>query len=288
MSTKLYDAYKLKAPIQDVFKLSKKIRKSFNLALQKKYQADVLLLCLEIYDWLTYFKTTTVYCKNINKSENVSLFRLVHELLIHDEAQYRAANKLPTYYAHANLYEYNNELFATVRSRDHQFQDVFKKITAAQDFGYWNNTDQPDGISRKNWKNREVIWNRVFGNSEWDIDNAQNALKVQCEIQIFKYEIFARFKHAPPISSLLGNPQRGCQIARHLTDSEFDFTNLKTHEIMQMISSKEYKIKLSKNLKKVQRRLSQEVSYEQLVALKASLREKRVHENDYPYFSVMI
>lgn len=45
-------------------------------------------------------------------------------------------------------------------------KDSFSSLLCKQpwfvEFGYWNNTDQPDGITDKEWDSREQHWNRIL------------------------------------------------------------------------------------------------------------------------------
>lgn len=40
--------------------------------------------------------------------------------------------------------------------------EIFLNYDIAQEFGYWNNTDKPEGISLNSWNKRSVIWDNIF------------------------------------------------------------------------------------------------------------------------------
>jgi hypothetical protein len=47
---------------------------------------------------------------------------------------------------------------------NYPFLDAIKDIKPAMEYGYWNNTDRPDGISRAAWTARAKTWDKVFAN----------------------------------------------------------------------------------------------------------------------------
>lgn len=41
------------------------------------------------------------------------------------------------------------------------FAEVFEKSHGLEEFGYWNNSDEPEGVSAEAWEERLDIWNRI-------------------------------------------------------------------------------------------------------------------------------
>lgn len=67
-------------------------------------------------------------------------------------------------------YDYNyrfmvrraGNFFLCMPTDNHQKFDFLKKIPHLEEYGYWDNTDQPEGISRKDWKARGRFWDKYW------------------------------------------------------------------------------------------------------------------------------
>ena len=76
---------------------------------------------------------------------------------------------------------------------------MYKKVQKnpnVKDFSYWNNTDEDDGVSKRAWKQREIVWDEIFSPSPAAIPNetglvyefsSQHALRNICREVIHKY-----------------------------------------------------------------------------------------------------
>jgi hypothetical protein len=54
-----------------------------------------------------------------------------------------------------------------------------ENISYLEDFAYWNNTDQPEEITDKEWKTRGKIWNKIY-------DDHVTSLKLElCSVSLF-------------------------------------------------------------------------------------------------------
>lgn len=53
--------------------------------------------------------------------------------------------------------------YGVIFSENKYFGMLLKKQQFVQDYSYWDNTDKPDRITKKEWEEREYLWNKVIG-----------------------------------------------------------------------------------------------------------------------------
>ncbi|NJO62543.1 MAG: hypothetical protein HC836_31245 [Richelia sp. RM2_1_2] len=47
------------------------------------------------------------------------------------------------------------------------YTDLISALPNIEEYGYWDNTDKPDAISARAWKQRQRIWESIFGNTQF-------------------------------------------------------------------------------------------------------------------------
>ncbi len=60
------------------------------------------------------------------------------------------------------LKQLGNHVYGYLFYEKHAFKELFFKYLKVSEFNYFDNTDRPKYISKKNWKKREHIWNKLI------------------------------------------------------------------------------------------------------------------------------
>lgn len=64
-----------------------------------------------------------------------------------------------------NIYFHEGEIYGTVYTERQEFLDIWFEKDYVEDFAYWNNTNKPKEITKKEWQSRRDVWNFIFKNS---------------------------------------------------------------------------------------------------------------------------
>lgn len=67
----------------------------------------------------------------------------------------------------------------------------WRSLEAVGEFGYWNNTDRPEGISARGWGQRRKIWDEILG---WDAPSMRG----------FQAQIVEKHPPPPDLKTVLG------------------------------------------------------------------------------------
>lgn len=168
MSTKIYNAFKVKNPAQ-VWPLLWKI--------QKKAREDIVQLLREHYTHLVrtmdFEDPEYVKARAESSSGSEALFRLNRaKTLVHDRYKTNVTRMdWDTYsldvavavYPHKG--EYYIRTFCEGGSIFRDILDFVQTMPELMDFHYQNSTDKPKEVSAKEWAHRRSTWNRILKNN---------------------------------------------------------------------------------------------------------------------------
>lgn len=154
MSTKLYDGLRIKNTteeevIEKLENLKPLFQNELKKAISKKISNEYFKLVDNIFNnpkpLLPY-----EYAKGILESEM--------EKVKNNENSLMFQNDFTVF-----IKKYKSDVYLYPFFREKEDLDLlFKKIPELEEFGYWDNTDKPDGVSESHWKKREDIWNKVY------------------------------------------------------------------------------------------------------------------------------
>lgn len=60
------------------------------------------------------------------------------------------------------IFHHKNEFYGIPFADDGKLIEIVLKNKWVRDFSYWNNSDQPEGMSDKEWEMRAKVWNDIF------------------------------------------------------------------------------------------------------------------------------
>jgi hypothetical protein len=58
-----------------------------------------------------------------------------------------------------------DQVFARVFAEQKEYIEAWESIEGVEEFFYWDNTDHPDHVTRKQWKERSKMWDAIMGES---------------------------------------------------------------------------------------------------------------------------
>jgi hypothetical protein len=159
MSTTIYTGFKFKS--SDLFTINKYLseyRKEINDKTRERY-----------YDLISH-NTTSCYDNTVlgvssikkNKDGKYELYNgtspLYSGLFIMEDKDMKELFEVSLI-----IYPVSKtKVLGTFHSRNNETEREFFAKPFVEEYGYWNNTDQPDGVTDKEWKQREKDWDKVF------------------------------------------------------------------------------------------------------------------------------
>ena len=188
MSTKLFYAYKLpKMNLKTFFEKVEQVKSAISLKQQELYQEEFLMRCLSVLDFKTLNPEAVAHFSHSYHQDNstMKVAELVSYWMEAEDKLHKQADKMNMFYFHVHFLFRKNRIYAITRCLNHDnFDPDFVRITGAELYEYYNHTDQPEDITRAQWKKREKEWDEVFGNHAWDSADAKNSVKVHINFPI--------------------------------------------------------------------------------------------------------
>ncbi len=172
MSTKIYSAYRIPANT-NLFDFKNKVQQLLKEPILEEITTHAAGAIIRLYDALTV-KDGLFYKSAIKDMPGLDMTKKIDTVSVNDlywayVAKCRDSEDYNYVHKNAHLNFMNAEsigsILVTIRSSNRS-EDLFKTIPGVEDFRYWDNTDKPDSISKKEWKNRRKVWNEVIEKAE--------------------------------------------------------------------------------------------------------------------------
>lgn len=246
MSTKLYNVYKLPQNIDlaKLFKIVEVLKSKIYQAQKKQLNQDILELAISMYDHKQYYPTALFYSPKTDMSkEKISVLNLAQKFLIEKQKHQIKENKMDNYYFHINFFFYKNQIYTQARSNNETYRKIFKQVTKATDFEYYDGIDRPKGFTRQQWTQRLKTWEQVFGNDGLSVDKSRNAIKVEFNFKI-DYEIYVEDYKLSLNKDIVFGKTRWKELVETIAFSKYDENEIrkkiKNHEFVTFILSKDF------------------------------------------------
>lgn len=166
MSIKIYSGYTLK-PDTNVFEFTEKLRGVLN-PIRDRIDAEI------IYGYAVMEFDSNLFSNNLDvelKTENELKRTVWNTGLSNYIKDQKNVNK--------NSYSYDPNRFEATFGRDErtgrilvitycenkQLMDAWHSLPEVSEYGYWNNTDEPENVTSEEWDERGNVWDRVIGHN---------------------------------------------------------------------------------------------------------------------------
>ncbi len=67
------------------------------------------------------------------------------------------------FYCHVIVLPCDDEVFLLLYTQEREIQDMFDAMEEVEEYPYWDNTDQPDGMTWEEWEVRGAEWDKALG-----------------------------------------------------------------------------------------------------------------------------
>lgn len=172
MSTKIYNAYKLpKMTMSQFFDMVELMKKNVHKKQLELYKKQFVENCLELYDHKTLYPNSSVVFKEYYyNNEEVSVKGIVHYMMEKNQKATKKEDKIDEFYFHVNFMFYQNRIYAlTHEYPNSEYHKVFKKVSGAELYEYYDNVDHPKSITKTKWNQRGKEWDKVLDGS-WNAE----------------------------------------------------------------------------------------------------------------------
>ncbi len=185
MSTKIYNGYKFKSDPKNLkeardilFKFKEQVIKHYEEKYFELVASDVVgiydreMLGLEVYckfpDPLDGETDHTIY--DMTNSHR-TLSNLVMDAVDRKSVIYREQSQRMheyfyyDFYCNVTILPSNDKMFLMLYSEDKDVQEIFSYMDEIEEYCYYDNTDQPEGITCEQWKERGKEWDEALPGS---------------------------------------------------------------------------------------------------------------------------
>lgn len=214
MSTKIYNGYRLTNPpknLKEVRDILFRFKEQAMTYYRKKYYGlvardivrifdDALILqevdykfphyvddkIMEtIHDQNKHSSIWGVVTSSVNRRADISKKQTSR---VHEFSRYE-------FYCNITILPCNDQVFLLMFTEERGIQDMFDKMEGIEEYPYWDNSDQPDGMTWEEWKERGVEWDEAIGTGV----PSQNGFGIDIIDGTFYVQIYPGYKADPTI-----------------------------------------------------------------------------------------
>lgn len=202
MSTKIYEGMMFNDPnVNNIFKQLKQFQPQVQEAAKQYVCQNLANRCVTYLDNL--FVTETC-------NTNETIFRY-HMGEYYDETYELARDQ---YFQSAFDIRFSIAIFPISRRktlaipfyRQNELMDHFNKLNITREYGYWNNTDMPSFVTRREWRQRKRDWDIALPDSTYSIPSLSGLM---CELSdnrpfVLNYDMLEPYfaSHSARVKSL--------------------------------------------------------------------------------------
>lgn len=162
MSTKIYDGFRFKAKnLDEVLSLLKQFSTEANNKAQELGKEKILNVALSMLDE-AFLNINHMITEEKDKKKS---FLSVAKNNIKDDL--KASEKGEICYSDLSLeivvLAYKKNYLAIPYSSENEMKELILKQPWYEEYGYWDNTDQPEHLTNRQWNRRKKVWNCAFG-----------------------------------------------------------------------------------------------------------------------------
>lgn len=212
MSTKIYYAYKVHSSAMNrfmakfdaiVFKSAvEKIRCLLSHIINSK-QDEIENICKSKYEKYSPQEPYEKYASTERKN-TIALEMTLFELAKTSFSSYRDPDT--DIDASFNAFFYKDFFYVIPYGEIKWDKQGFTKLKGVEDYAYWNNVDEPKGISYKDWQKRGKVWDKV-ATDDWEKNRfVHESINLKDHINMTKIIKMATTEHEIPIKVSDGAP----------------------------------------------------------------------------------
>ena len=133
----------------------------------------------------------------------------------------------------------DEEVFVLLFTEESEIQDMFDAMEEIQEYPYWDNTDQPEGMTWEQWKDRGKEWDEAIGTgvpsqNGFDITVLKEVLYVKLyprnEEDVERNPFTATLKHIPDFDERVKRLVRMSMYREHMIQDKKAFDEIMANE----------------------------------------------------------
>jgi len=156
MSTKIYHGVKLTdvRTFKEAHAFAESLRPMIRAHVQSSKAEQIKSLACLLYDQYTANDTDPFDTKD---SSRIPLLAATHRIMDFEREHGREESEYTISIAREGSHTLAIPFFP-----DNKVYEIFMAHPQVTAFGYWNNTDPEEGVSKKEWRLRERVWEKLF------------------------------------------------------------------------------------------------------------------------------
>lgn len=172
MSTKIYDAYRIKEDIKnfdEVHTFILKIRDNIFNILKEDYNNRYIKECVTLYDFAILGKLELLGFEGI---DDKSFFGNTYDVFSKEERNIKVKkerNPCYDFFCDFVLFYNDNRFYLKFYCESKRVVEYINSLKEIEDYSYWNNSDAPDNVSEEEWDEREKTWDKIFEKCIYEI-----------------------------------------------------------------------------------------------------------------------
>lgn len=185
MSVKLYHGYKLtkKMSLDELQNFSMELRRKMNQAAVTILEKRIAEIATDLIDTLFARGEKAVQEKYKNEPSFSMEFPLLSQSywIIYDRQQEirKTQNRNPKYDFDCSVIfiPIPRKILALFYAEQKEYIDAWRECKEVKEYAYYDNTDKPKGITKKQWDTRKKDWKQAL--SDWGIPSL-NGMQIEC------------------------------------------------------------------------------------------------------------
>lgn len=182
MSTKIYDAYKFdsKMKLEDVLAWANELRPEVQELIYQSYKEKFIKTAIKQYDQM--FLEYMGWRKPSSSWSSTAMGRSYN--YYDDDTKYRKEHGYSEEKTEMIVMKHGRKLFVLMYAQEESkgFFDKYKG-SVLTDYSYWGNTDRPDDVTSRQWRDRKKTWSEIFKNSWSPVEVGVSILLSQTQDQ---------------------------------------------------------------------------------------------------------
>jgi hypothetical protein len=161
MSTKIYNGYKLPSmSLMQTLRFCKAFRDKVRKRAESLYGKRIIALATDIFDRLTL----NLPVEEIEKKGCAFVAAFSHSCK--QIAEVRKTGMRNTdwdFMCDVTLIPTPRKILALLFTEQESFRKIWRDLDGVEEYGYWDNTDQPESITEQEWHQRGKDWDKYLG-----------------------------------------------------------------------------------------------------------------------------
>ena len=143
------------------------------------------------------------------------------------------------FYCNVTILPCNDEVFLLLFTEESEIHDIFDAMEEIEEYPYWDNTDQPEGMTWEEWEVRGKEWDEAIGDgvpsqNGFGMDILADVLYVKLfprnEEDVERNPFIATLKHIPDIEERVKRLVRMTMYREHITKDKEALDEIRANE----------------------------------------------------------